>query len=131
MSALQRFIEHAQQICGEKQVWTDELRILSYGTDASFYQYLPKVVVDAQSESQVQKLLKVANKDGVAVTFRAAGTSLSGQTISDSVIIQLQRENWKKVQVLAEENATGASGWRSKPDPEKIQATNWPRPGFD
>jgi D-lactate dehydrogenase len=94
-----RFIEEARQICGEKNVYTDPIRLLSYGTDASFYRYLPKAVVKASSEAEIVRLIKSAGKNKTAFTFRAAGTSLSGQTISNSIIILCSGEHFKTFEI--------------------------------
>ena len=69
-----------------KQVITDSLRRLAYGTDASFYRLTPEVVAVIESEEEVQLLLNVVRTQGRPVTFRAAGTSLSGQAVTDSVL---------------------------------------------
>jgi D-lactate dehydrogenase len=69
-----------------KQVITDNLRRLAYGTDASFYRLTPEVVAVVESEEEVQALLRVTRARGKPVTFRAAGTSLSGQAVTDSVL---------------------------------------------
>ena len=68
------------------QVVTDPLRRLAYGTDASFYRLTPEVVAVVESEAEVQALLQASREHGRPVTFRAAGTSLSGQAVSDSVL---------------------------------------------
>ncbi|MDE6716171.1 MAG: FAD-binding oxidoreductase, partial [Muribaculaceae bacterium] len=60
---------------------------LAWGTDAGFYRLIPKIVVKAANEAQVSMMLKEAHSLGLPVTFRAAGTSLSGQAISDSILI--------------------------------------------
>ena len=65
----------------------DELRTLAFGTDASFYRLIPKLVIIVENESEVLLVLREASALGVSVTFRAAGTSLSGQAISDSVLL--------------------------------------------
>jgi D-lactate dehydrogenase len=69
-----------------RQVITDPLRRLAYGTDASFYRLTPEVVAVVESEEEVQALLAVMHAQGRPVTFRAAGTSLSGQAVTDSVL---------------------------------------------
>ena len=69
-----------------KQVITDKLRLLAYGTDASFYRLTPEVVAVVESEQEVQTLLQAARAHDKPVTFRAAGTSLSGQAVTDSVL---------------------------------------------
>ncbi len=73
---------------------TDPLRTLAYGTDASFYRLIPKVVITVQTEAEVQKILRLAKQHRVSVTFRAAGTSLSGQAITDSVLVRLGND-WR------------------------------------
>jgi D-lactate dehydrogenase len=75
------------------RIITDPLRLLAYGTDASFYRLIPKIVVNVESEEEVARILRLAHKDGIAVTFRAAGTSLSGQAVTDSVLLRLG-EGW-------------------------------------
>jgi D-lactate dehydrogenase len=54
------------------------LRLLAWGTDASFYRLIPQVVVVVESEDDVAHVLAIAAQQGVHLTFRAAGTSLVG-----------------------------------------------------
>jgi D-lactate dehydrogenase len=68
------------------QVITDELRRLAYGTDASFYRLIPQVIAVVESENDLKSVLTAARQNHQPVTFRAAGTSLSGQAISDGVL---------------------------------------------
>jgi D-lactate dehydrogenase len=70
-----------------RQVIHDDLRRLAYGTDASFYRLTPEVVAVVESEDEVRRVLEIARRHGRPVTFRAAGTSLSGQALSDGVLI--------------------------------------------
>lgn len=76
----------------------DPLRTLAYGTDASFYQLIPKLVVKVESEEEVVRVLRLARAHRTPVTFRAAGTSVSGQALSDSVLLMLG-DNWRRYQV--------------------------------
>jgi D-lactate dehydrogenase len=80
-------IQAISRILPAKQVITDNLRRLAYGTDASFYRLTPEVVAVVESEEEVQALLQTARAHGKPVTFRAAGTSLSGQAVTDSVLV--------------------------------------------
>jgi D-lactate dehydrogenase len=41
------------------------------------------MVVKVHSESEVRRILPIAKRLGVPITFRAAGTSLSGQASDD------------------------------------------------
>jgi len=77
---------------------TDPLRLLAWGTDASFYRLVPKLVVVAESESEIRRLLQCCSRLRTPVTFRAAGTSLSGQAVSDSVLVMLG-EGWRQVSI--------------------------------
>ncbi|MCX6138432.1 MAG: FAD-binding and (Fe-S)-binding domain-containing protein [Ignavibacteriales bacterium] len=82
----------------------DDLRTLAYGTDAGFYRLIPKIVVQAESEDDVISILRLAHALHLPVTFRAAGTSLSGQAISDSVLITLG-SGWKKCSITQDASA--------------------------
>ena len=77
---------------------TDPLRLLAWGTDASFYRLLPKIVVVVESEAEVRRVLETCARRGTPLTFRAAGTSLSGQALSDSVLVLLG-DGWRGMQV--------------------------------
>lgn len=83
------------------RMFHDPLNTLAFGTDASFYRLIPKLVIKAADEKEVALILRETNQLGLAVTFRAAGTSLSGQSISDSVLV-IAGEHWKKYQIFEE-----------------------------
>lgn len=82
----------------DERVFTDPLHTLAYGTDASFYRLIPKIVIKAINEWEVQKILELSSKDSLSVTFRAAGTSLSGQAISDSILV-ICSFGWRSIQI--------------------------------
>lgn len=93
----------ARFIPGDR-IYTDELRRLAWGTDAGFYRLIPQIVIRSNSEEEVSMLLKAADKYQLPVTFRAAGTSLSGQAISDSILI-VAGKHWEQYEVLEEGKA--------------------------
>ena len=95
------FLRDVQQLIPPKRRFDDPLSTLAFGTDASFYRLIPKLVVRVESEDEVIALLQLAQRDQVPVTFRAAGTSLSGQAISDSVLIVLG-DNWNAREIRGE-----------------------------
>ncbi|MGN8343438.1 FAD-binding and (Fe-S)-binding domain-containing protein [Pseudomonas sp. SMV71] len=92
------FLHDVRQLIPQKRLYDDPLSTLAFGTDASFYRLIPKLVVRVESEDEVVALLQLAQRERVPVTFRAAGTSLSGQAISDSVLIVLG-DNWNARQI--------------------------------
>ena len=93
MSLPAAFIREAERLIPAQRRFDDPLSTLAFGTDASFYRLIPQLVIRVESEDEVVALLKLAQAEKVPVTFRAAGTSLSGQAISDSVLIVLG-DNW-------------------------------------
>ncbi|MBX9266663.1 FAD-binding and (Fe-S)-binding domain-containing protein [Chromobacterium violaceum] len=83
------FLQDLRQTMPAARIFTDPLSTLAYCTDASFYRLRPQIVARVESEDEVAELLRLARLHRVAVTFRAAGTSLSGQAVSDSVLAVL------------------------------------------
>jgi D-lactate dehydrogenase len=81
------------------RMFSDPLSTLAWGTDASFYRLTPKLVIIAANEEEISFILKHTDRLSIPVTFRAAGTSLSGQSLSDSVLI-VAADGWKKFEVL-------------------------------
>ena len=97
--ALASFLADVRQFVPADRIYTDELRRLGWGTDASFYRLVPQVVVRSDGEAEVARLVQACTRHGIAFTFRAAGTSLSGQSLSDSVLI-VAGKHWEGCQVL-------------------------------
>ena len=87
MKGYKGFLDEIKGLLPSDRVYTEELRTLAWGTDASFYRLTPQVVIRANDEAEVSQIVKVANKYKLPFTFRAAGTSLSGQSVSDSILI--------------------------------------------
>ena len=136
MSLPAAFMRDAERLIPPDRRFTDALSTLAFGTDASFYRLIPKLVIRVESEDEVVELLHLARRDQVSVTFRAAGTSLSGQAISDSVLIVLG-DNWngkeirgQGTQIRLQPGVIGAQanawlapfGRKIGPDPASINA---------
>lgn len=93
-----RFLSAVRAFVPKTAVYTDGLRRFAWGTDAGFYRLVPKIVIRSSNEKEVSRILRAASKYDVPVTFRAAGTSLSGQSISDSVLV-VAGKNWERYKV--------------------------------
>lgn len=66
------------------------------------------------SEEEIRRLLPVAKKHGVPVTFRAAGTSLSGQALTDSVLLKISHvgKNFRSFKVhVRPQRVAGGREW--------------------
>ncbi len=94
----EQFLAEIKQFIPGDRIYTDELRTLGWGTDASFYRQIPKVVVRSDGEEEVSKIIMACNKFKLPFTFRAAGTSLSGQSISDSILI-VAGKHWERYEI--------------------------------
>ena len=67
---------------------TDRLRMAH---DASHYLLTPQAVVAPTDAAQVATVMRVCAELGAPLTFRAGGTSLSGQSVTDSVLVDVRR----------------------------------------
>lgn len=66
----------------------------SYARDASFYRLIPQAVVKPRNEDDIQALFSYSRKAGIPLVFRSAGTSLSGQAITDGILVETVHD-WK------------------------------------
>ncbi|MBL1213076.1 MAG: FAD-binding oxidoreductase [Ignavibacteriae bacterium] len=81
----------------------DDLRTLAFGTDAGFYRLTPQLVIKVETEDEVALVIQNSAELNLPITFRAAGTSLSGQAITDSVLVMLGN-NWRRYKIFEEGN---------------------------
>ena len=81
------------------RIMTDPLMTYAYSGDASSYRLVPAVVVIVNSEDDVRAVIEAARAERLPLTFRAAGTSLSGQAITDGVLAVLG-DGWRKMQIF-------------------------------
>jgi D-lactate dehydrogenase len=97
--SLQGFWERVAQYVPIDHLFCDPLHTLAYGIDASFYRLIPKIVIKACSTEEITQILKASREFRVPLTFRTAGTSLSGQAVTDSVLVVLQG-SWRGCSIL-------------------------------
>ena len=88
-----------EAIVGAGRVLDRPAERVAWSADAGFYQLIPRAVVFAGSVAEVQGLFRFSRAAGIPITFRAAGTSLSGQAISDGILVEVAR-HWRAVEVL-------------------------------
>ena len=90
-----QFLNELKQFVASDRIYTDELRRLGWGTDASFYRQIPQIVVRSDGEAEMARIVQLCQKYRLPFTFRAAGTSLSGQSCTDGVLI-VAGKHWEK-----------------------------------
>lgn len=87
-----------KRIIAPSRIMTDPLMTFAYSGDASQYRLVPAVVVIINTEDEVRAVIAAARAEKLPLTFRAAGTSLSGQAITDGLLAVLG-DGWKKLEV--------------------------------
>lgn len=97
-SSTQDFFANIPKTLTKQQVFQDITRRLAWGTDAGFYRKIPQLVLHPATEEEMCSILKLSDRTKTPVTFRAAGTSLSGQSISDSVLV-VTGKLWEKYSI--------------------------------
>lgn len=92
------FLQDIGRFIPRDRLFTDELHRLAWGTDAGFYRLIPQIVIHSINDDEVIEIIYLADRYNIPVTFRAAGTSLSGQAISDSVLI-IAGKGWENYEL--------------------------------
>ncbi|WP_193078768.1 FAD-binding and (Fe-S)-binding domain-containing protein [Brevibacterium aurantiacum] len=72
---------------------------LAAAHDASHYLLTPQAVVKPRNREEVAALFSASRRSGVPMTFRSGGTSLSGQSVSDGVLVDTRR-HFRDIDVL-------------------------------
>jgi D-lactate dehydrogenase len=72
--------------------------VVAYASDAGFYHLVPKAVVQPITLNEIVALFEFSHQHKIPLTFRTAGTSLSGQSITDGILVDLS-QYWNKVDV--------------------------------
>jgi len=81
----------------------DEVRRGIYSTDASIYRITPVAVVCPRDETDVRMAVQTAREHGVSILPRAGGTSLGGQVVGASMIMDFSKYMNQILQVNVEE----------------------------
>lgn len=70
----------------------------AWSSDASCYSMVPRAIVFPVDIAEIQLLFRLAKEQKSSVTFRTAGTSLSGQAVTNGILVDLSR-HWPLVKV--------------------------------
>ena len=62
-----------------------------YATDASIYQIMPQMVIVPKSWADVEAALEFAKAEGMPLLPRGGGTSQSGQTVNDALVLDFTK----------------------------------------
>ncbi|WP_461170256.1 FAD-binding and (Fe-S)-binding domain-containing protein [Arthrobacter sp. Z1-15] len=84
---------------GTENISTREIDRRKMAHDASHYLMIPEAVATPRTAEEVAVLLRRSRELGISATFRSGGTSLSGQSQSDSLLINT-RQHFRGIEVL-------------------------------
>jgi D-lactate dehydrogenase len=84
-------IDQLNNILPAKRIKTRLIDVLSYAADAGFYSLIPKAVVQPISEKEIISLFQFSSIHNIPLVFRGGGTSLSGQSITDGILVDLSQ----------------------------------------
>ncbi|HTE09637.1 MAG TPA: FAD-binding protein, partial [Chitinophagaceae bacterium] len=76
-----------RKILPENRIRDRYIDLVSFAADAGFYYLVPKAVVQPISEAEVISLFQFSHQQQVPLVFRGGGTSLSGQSITDGILV--------------------------------------------
>ena len=94
-----RLVRDLEEVLAPDRVLARPIDLVARSIDASIYRLIPKVVVRPRDLDEVRALLGYARAHRRHLTWRTAGTSLSGQAVSDDILVELA-PFWKAYRVL-------------------------------
>jgi D-lactate dehydrogenase len=109
---------------------------IAFANDASYFRLVPQVVVQPETISEIQALFRFSQGEGTPMAFRAAGTNLTGQAITDGILVDISK-HWHKYAIENDgeliraqpgiiggflNNVLNPYGQRIGPDPASIDA---------
>ena len=96
-------IQSISQVIHPSRVLTSYLHRIAYANDASYFRLVPQAVVQPNSIGEIQALFKFTQQNKIPMTFRAAGTSLSGQAVTDGILVDISK-HWGNYSVEGNSN---------------------------
>jgi D-lactate dehydrogenase len=91
-------VESLARLIDPTRVLTRPIDRIAYASDASVYRLIPRAVVLARGVEEIQTLFRFSHEQRIPLTFRTAGTSLSGQAVTDGILVEVARY-WRTVRV--------------------------------
>jgi D-lactate dehydrogenase len=74
---------------------------LAFAHDASHYLLVPRAIARPKTADEIGRLLRASHESRVPVTFRSGGTSLSGQAVTDGLMVDTRR-HFRRIDVLGD-----------------------------
>ncbi len=88
------------EIIPAQRLLTRAIDRYAYANDASYFWMVPQAVVQPNSLEEIRALFHFSQQQRIPLTFRAGGTSLSGQAVTDGILVDISR-HWGQINVEA------------------------------
>ncbi|MFZ5819677.1 MAG: FAD-binding and (Fe-S)-binding domain-containing protein [Chloroflexota bacterium] len=98
--SLQAQLSH---ILPASRVHTRLIDRIAYANDASYFRLAPQAVAQPDSVGELQALFRFSQQERLPMAFRAAGTNLTGQAITDGILVDISK-HWERYSI--EDNGT-------------------------
>jgi D-lactate dehydrogenase len=133
---MQNLKEKLSSILPDQRIRARLIDRIAYANDASYFRLVPQAVVQPNSISEIRALYRFSQGQRIPMTFRAAGTNLTGQAVTDGILVDISK-HWERYSVEAGgallraqpgivggflNNALKPYGRRIGPDPASIDA---------
>jgi D-lactate dehydrogenase len=82
-----------------RHVLTELWQRYAFANDAGPYLLVPQAVLQPVNETEIQQIFAASQRERIPVTFRAGGTSLSGQSVTDGWLVDIGR-HWRSIQPI-------------------------------
>jgi D-lactate dehydrogenase len=92
-------VRDLEKVLAPERVLARPIDLVARSVDASIYRMIPKVVVRPRDLEDIRALFAYARAHRRHLTLRTAGTSLSGQAVTDDILVELA-PMWKDYRVL-------------------------------
>ena len=124
------------KILPKERIKTRLIDRYAFASDASHFYLIPKAILQPNCMEEIQKIFEYSHQNNIHITFRAGGTSLSGQGVTDGILVDLSNY-WRNVlpenngeTIRVEPSVIGANvnvalkkyGRKIGPDPASINA---------
>ncbi|MBA4058431.1 MAG: FAD-binding oxidoreductase, partial [Marivirga sp.] len=91
-------IDALKKIIPPNRIRSRYIDLISFASDAGFYQLIPKAVVQPVDEREIINLFQFSREQNIPLVFRTGGTSLSGQSITDGILVDLS-QHWSRIKI--------------------------------
>jgi D-lactate dehydrogenase len=90
--------EQLRSFIDPARVLTRPIDRIAFASDGSFYRLIPLAVVQPINTEEVRQIFRFCRVKKIPMTFRAGGTSLSGQAITHGILVDVGRY-WRSANV--------------------------------